>query len=197
MSIDPIDAQPRFSPVPVLSRLSRTIECHAINGQVQAVPDATNDALIKSQLLDELLRASKMLTSEEVAVFDEAVQALSDLEFSSRELGVLFSIFADDTPHEEVMWGLLHLVEHSDGDRMVSALVRSAPYMRTVAPEWLRTFIYRLVNSDPDRDRLIACLKNEASTEGAAEVVSLIEALKRDASDSVRAKASLVASALM
>lgn|GEM_PF-4908057 len=161
------------------------------------MPDATNDALIKSQLLDELLRASKMLTSEEVAVFDEAVQALSDLEFSSRELGVLFSIFADDTPHEEVMWGLLHLVEHSDGDRMVSALVRSAPYMRTVAPEWLRTFIYRLVNSDPDRDRLIACLKNEASTEGAAEVVSLIEALKRDASDSVRAKASLVASALM
>ncbi|MBA0224929.1 hypothetical protein D7U89_05400 [Stenotrophomonas maltophilia] len=164
---------------------------------MQAVPDATNDALIKSQLLDELLRASKMLTSEEVAVFDRTVQAMSGLEFSSRELGVLFSIFADDTPHEEVMWGLLHLVERSDGDRMVSALVRSAPYMRTVAPEWLRTFIYRLLNSDPCRDTLIVCLKIEVSTEGAAEVVSLIEALKSGAPDSIRAKASLVASALM
>ncbi|CAM0119299.1 hypothetical protein SMG44B_10562 [Stenotrophomonas maltophilia] len=36
-----------------------------------------------------------------------------------------------------------------------------------------------------------------ASTEGAAEVVSLIEALRDDASDSIRAKASVVASALM
>lgn len=87
------------------------------------MPTATNDALIKSQLLDELLRASQMLTSEEVAVFDRTVQALSGLGFSSRELEVLFSMFADDTPHHEVMWGLLHLVEASDGDSMVSALV--------------------------------------------------------------------------
>ncbi|MCF3520222.1 MULTISPECIES: Imm30 family immunity protein [Stenotrophomonas] len=197
MSINPVDAWRRFSAAPALSWCARIIECHSIDGQVQAVPDATNDALIKSQLLDELLRASKMLTSEEVAVFDRTVQAMSGLEFSSRELGVLFSIFADDTPHEEVMWGLLHLVERSDGDRMVSALVRSAPYMRTVAPEWLRTFIYRLLNSDPCRDTLIVCLKIEVSTEGAAEVVSLIEALKSGAPDSIRAKASLVASALM
>ncbi|WP_180853264.1 Imm30 family immunity protein [Stenotrophomonas maltophilia] len=152
---------------------------------------------MKDQLLEELLRASRMLTSEDVAVFDRTVQALSGLEFSSRELGVLFSMFADDTPHEEVMWGLLHLVEDSDGDRMVSALVLSAPYMRTVAPEWLETFIFRLLNSDPYRDRLIACLKNEASTKGAAEVVSLIEALKGDAPDGIRAKASVVASALL
>ncbi|AYA91201.1 hypothetical protein PEM_10785 [Stenotrophomonas sp. Pemsol] len=164
---------------------------------MQAVPTATNDALIKSQLLDELLRASQMLTSEEVAVFDRTVQALSGLGFSSRELEVLFSMFADDTPHHEVMWGLLHLVEASDGDSMVSALVQSAPHMRRVAPEWLETFICRLLNSDLHRNVLIAYLKSMASTKGAAEVVSLIKALKDDASDSIRARASVVASALM
>ncbi|MBL2545378.1 hypothetical protein ELJ63_31535, partial [Klebsiella pneumoniae] len=84
---------------------------------------------------------------------------------------------ADDTPHHEVMWGLLHLVGASDGDSMVSALVQSAPYMRRVAPEWLETFVCRLLNSDLHRNMLIAYLKSMASTKGAAEVVSLIEAL--------------------
>jgi len=197
LSIDSIDARRHFTPVSELSWCARTIECHSIDGQVQAVPTATNDALIKSQLLDELLRASQMLTSEEVAVFDRTVQALSGLKFSGRELGVLFSMFADDTPHHDVMWGLLHLVEASDGDSMVSALVQSAPYMLRVAPEWLETFICRLLNSDLHRNMLIAYLKSMASTKGAAEVVSLIEALKADTSDCIRAKASVVASALM
>ncbi len=69
--------------------------------------------------------------------------------------------------------------------------------MRRLAPEWLETFICRLLNSDLHRDVLIAYLKNMASTKGAAEVVFLIEALNDDASDSIRAKASVVASALM
>lgn len=170
---------------------------YSADAPVQVMPGSANEAVMKDQLLDELLRASRMLTSEEVATFDRTVQALSGLEFSGRELGVLFSMFADDTPHHEVMWGLLHLVGASDGDSMVSALVQSAPYMRRVAPEWLETFVCRLLNSDLHRNMLIAYLKSMASTKGAAEVVSLIEALKADTSDSIRAKASVVASALM
>ncbi|MNV70473.1 hypothetical protein D3C71_1634420 [compost metagenome] len=69
--------------------------------------------------------------------------------------------------------------------------------MHRVAPEWLETFICRLLNSDLHRDVLIACLKKMVSTKGAAEVVSLIEALKDDASNSVRVRVSVVASALM
>lgn len=174
-----------------------TVGCHSADAPVQVMPGSANEAVMKDQLLDELLRASRMLTSEEVAVFDRTVQVLSGLEFSSRELGFLFSIFADDTPHHEVMWGLLHLVETSDSEVLISALVQSAPYMRRLAPEWLETFICRLLNSDLHRDVLIAYLKNMASTKGAAEVVFLIEALNDDASDSIRASASVVASALM
>ncbi|HEL5323267.1 TPA: hypothetical protein UOJ11_002985 [Stenotrophomonas maltophilia] len=162
------------------------------------MPGSANEAVMKDQLLDELLRASRMmLTSEEVAAFDRTVQALSGLEFANRELGVLFSMFADDTPHHEVIWGLLHLVETSDSEILISALVQSTPYMRRVAPEWLETFICRLLNSDLHRNVLIAYLKSMASTKGAVEVVSLIEALKDDTSDRIRAKASVVASALM
>lgn len=174
-----------------------TVGCHSADAPVQVMPGSANEAVMKDQLLDELLRASRMLTSEEVAVFDRTVQVLSGLEFSSRELGFLFSIFADDTPHHEVMWGLLHLVETSDSEVFISALVQSAPYMRRLAPEWLETFICRLLNSDLHRDVLIAYLKNMASTKGAAEVFFLIEALNDDASDSIRAKAAVVAPALM
>ncbi|WP_414493018.1 Imm30 family immunity protein [Stenotrophomonas maltophilia] len=134
---------------------------------------------------------------EEAGVFDRSVQALSGQEFSRQELQILFAIFADDTPHHEVMWGLLHLVETSDSERLISSLVQSAPYMRRVAPEWLETFICRVLNHDPARQVLIACLKDMASTEGAAEVIALIETLKGDASDRVRARASVVAAALM
>lgn len=184
-------------PMPPLPGCVRTIEYHSADAPVQVMLGSAYEAVMKDQLLDELLRASRMLNSEEVAVFDRTVQALSGLEFSSRELGLLFSIFAGDTPHHEVMWGLLHLVETSDSEIFISALVQSAPYMRRVAPEWLETFICRLLNSDLHRDVLIAYLKNMASTKGAAEVVSLIEALKNDVSDIIRVKASVVASALM
>ncbi|MNO02088.1 hypothetical protein D3C81_2223930 [compost metagenome] len=64
---------------------------------------SATDTVMKDQLLDELLRVSRMRTSEEVAVFDRTVQALSGQGFSRQELGVLFSMFADDTPHHEVM----------------------------------------------------------------------------------------------
>lgn len=189
-----------FSPIAGSFHSARAI-CFASSDPlvktVKGPSGSSTDTMMKDQLLDELLRVSRMRTSEEVSAFDRTVQALSGQGFSRRELGVLFSTFADDTPHHEVMWGLLHLVETSDSEILISALVQSAPYMRTVAPEWLETFICRLLNSDLHRDVLIACLKEMVSTEGAAEVVSLIKALKDDASDSIRVRASVVASALM
>lgn len=188
-----------FSPIAGSFHSARIICFASSDALVQIVKGpsgSSTDTMMKDQLLDELLRVSRMRTSEEVSAFDRTVQALSGQGFSRRELGVLFSMFADDNPHHEVMYGLLHLIEQSRDEGVIAALIESAPDMQSVAPEWLETFICRVLNHDPARDVLIASLRDVASIEGAAEVISVVGGLKENASDRIRANASMVVSAL-
>ena len=189
-----------FSPIAGSFHSARTICFSSSDPLVKTVKGSSGsstDAMMKDQLLDELLRVSRMRTSEDVSAFDRTVQALSGQGFSRRELGVLFSMFADDTPHHEVMYGLLHLIEQSCDEGVIAALIESALDMQGVAPEWLETFICRVLNHDPARDVLIASLRDMPSMEGAAEVISVVGGLKENASDRLRANASMVVSALM
>lgn len=198
--VAPDHARLHFTPMAGLFICALTIRYAFADAPVQIVKDpsgSATDTMMKDQLLDELLRVSRMRTSEEVAVFDRTVQALSGQRFSRQELGVLFSMFADDTPHHEVMYGLLHLIEQSRDEGVIAALIESAPDMQRVAPEWLETFICRVLNHDPARDVLIASLRDMPSMEGAAEVISVVGGLKENASDRIRANASMVVSALM
>jgi len=63
---------------------------------------------------------------------------------------LLLSLY-DDTDGEEVMWGLLHLVEDFPAEAYAVALVEALPRMVIHAKEWALLLLQRMVNSESDR----------------------------------------------
>ncbi|MEF9439354.1 MULTISPECIES: Imm30 family immunity protein [Burkholderia] len=146
--------------------------------------------------MEDLLRVRQLESPDEVAVFDGVLETLSSDVLSKGDLVDLLSVFIDRTRNEEVMYGLLHLIEGGDINLVVDALMQVAPDMRATASDWLDTFIYRLLNGDHSRGVLIDHLKQSKHTPGGAEIVYRLAAMEQDASEKIRERASFVLSKL-
>ncbi|OXI72049.1 hypothetical protein GJG85_23435 [Burkholderia sp. MS389] len=151
---------------------------------------------MKKDCLEDLLRVRQLESPDEVAVFDGVLETLSSDVLSKGDLVDLLSVFIDRTRNEEVMYGLLHLIEGGDINLVVDALMQVAPDMRATASDWLDTFIYRLLNGDHSRGVLIDHLKQSKHTPGGAEIVYRLAAMEQDASEKIRERASFVLSKL-
>ena len=151
---------------------------------------------MKKDCLEDLLRVRQLESPDEVAVFDGVLETLSFDVLSKGDLVDLLSVFIDRTRNEEVMYGLLHLIEGGDINLVVDALMQVAPDMRATASDWLDTFIYRLLNGDHSRGVLIDHLKQSKHTPGGSEIVYRLAAMEQDASEKIRERASFVLSKL-
>ncbi|WP_174923338.1 Imm30 family immunity protein [Burkholderia paludis] len=145
--------------------------------------------------MEDLLRVRQLDTPDEVGEFDGVIETLSSEVLSKEDLVNLLSVFIDRTKHEEVMYGLLHLIEASDVNLVVAALVQAAPAMKMIASDWLDTFIFRLLNGDHSRNVLINNLRL-GDGGGAAEIISRLVAMQGDVSDKIKERASFVLSKL-
>jgi hypothetical protein len=151
---------------------------------------------MKQGYLEDLLRVRQLDSPDEVGAFDRVLESLGSETLSEEDLVDLLSVFIDRTRHEEVMYGLLHLIEASDVNSVVVALMQAAPTMKMVASDWLDTFIYRLLNGDRSRSVLIEHLKQQEGTPGGVEIVSRLAAMKDDASEKIKQRALFVLSEL-
>ncbi|PVD44159.1 hypothetical protein C5188_06770 [Serratia liquefaciens] len=100
---------------------------------------------MKQGYLEDLLRVRQLNSPDEVGVFDGVLEILTSEVLSKDDLVNLLSVFIDRAGHEEVMYGLLHLIEASDVNSVVAALMQAAPTMKIAASNWLDTLIYRLI----------------------------------------------------
>ncbi|MBR8065186.1 hypothetical protein KDX32_19065 [Burkholderia ambifaria] len=146
--------------------------------------------------MEDLLRVRQLGSPDDVAVFDGVLESLGSEVLLTGDLVNLLSVFIDRTGNEEVMYGLLHLIEASDVESVVSALVQAAPTMKIAASDWLDTFVYRLINGDNSRRALINHLKQDEWSSGRAEIVSRLSAMKDDSSEKIRERVSYVFSNL-
>lgn len=149
---------------------------------------------MKKGCLEDLLRVRQLDFQDEVDVFDRMLEVLGSEVLSKEDLVDLLSVFIDRTRHEEVMYGLLHLIEASDINSVVAAIVQAAPDMKMAASDWLDTFICRLLNGDHSRSTLIDHLKQSKGAPGGAEVVSRLNVMKEDSSEKIRERALFVLS---
>ena len=95
--------------------------------------------------LEERLFANRLMrTPEEAKAFDAAVQEVVGVE--GLDLRALLRVFDDKCAHHEVMWGLIHLVEHFPVEAYVAAILDEAEHLALVAAEWLDTMLARLLN---------------------------------------------------
>lgn len=190
----------------MLGKFTKAKNCHTskIRSGLQEViaqnkaqyPSTFRKKIMKKNCLKDLLRARQLERTDDVDVFDRALESLSSEVLTQEDLVDLLSVFIDQTRHEEVMYGLLHLIEKCDVNLVVAALLQVAPDMKTTAYDWLDTFIYRLLNGDYSRNILIDHLKRSKGMPGATEIFSRLMAMKEDTSEKIRERASFALSKL-
>ncbi|WP_420283435.1 Imm30 family immunity protein [Serratia liquefaciens] len=151
---------------------------------------------MKQGYFEDLLRVRQLNSPDEVGVFDGVLEILTSEVLSKDDLVNLLSVFIDRTGHEEVMYGLLHLIEASDVNSVVAALMQAAPTMKIAASNWLDTLIYRLMNGNHSRSTLIYHLTQSEGETGNAEIISRLAAMKEDDTEKISQRASLVLSIL-
>ena len=102
------------------------------------------------------LKANKRLKErEEVLAFDDSLEKLAEMELDKAELIELFMILEENSEQEEVMWGLIHLIEDSANlPTFFQAFIEVIPRLIDKAPDWAKLFHFRILNSQKSRSLL-------------------------------------------
>lgn len=102
----------------------------------------------------EKVHANRLMRNEEeITTFEESLAYLIGLN-DNPIITELCKAFDDDTEHHEVMYGLVHGIEHlydinlEDGLRHMAIAV---PSVIDRAREWVETMHYRILNHEPTR----------------------------------------------
>jgi hypothetical protein len=128
----------------------------------------------------ERLRSARFLRKpEEVHTFESA---LSEIE---RQGGVmqseaedLYRVFEDSSAQQDVLWGLLHLIEHLDQDIWLPAFIAVLPEMMTKSSEWADTITARILNTERILPALEALLRSAPRSREA--ILPILEELAQD-----------------
>ena len=102
-------------------------------------------------LVKQLWENRMMRNNIEIERFQESLDKLGDMKDPSL-ISHLYDVLDDKTEHEEVMWGLLHLLESFDdvfGAHMVlQSMVSVIPSLTIRAPEWTKIIHKRILNHE-------------------------------------------------
>jgi hypothetical protein len=148
---------------------------------------------LKADHIESLRKVRQLSSHEEVLVFDEMLGQLGKKSLSPEDIQALLCIFLDTTKHEEVMYGLLHLIESHDTRCVIRALIRASPQM-IEGSDWLDIFIIRTMNSFDCREVLVRELDAAINSNGGREVIRRISLLKEDSFKRIRDSATYVLS---
>ncbi|MEO1428466.1 MAG: Imm30 family immunity protein [Cyanobacteria bacterium J06632_19] len=118
----------------------------------------------KKDIINRLKNTAKLETREDVLHFDEALERLAEIELSNLDIVELMMILDDDSPQEEVLFGLVHFLEGSvDFKTLIQALMKGTQKLVKKAPDWTQLFYIRLLKNQESRSILKAMLVNEES----------------------------------
>ncbi|OKH35195.1 hypothetical protein NIES2101_37780 [Calothrix sp. HK-06] len=103
-----------------------------------------------SNLISTLTANKLMRSTEEVLAFDDALNKLAK-NTHGVDLEELHLILDDNCLQQEVMWGLLHILESFDAREQLQALLNVIEKLVISAPEWTEVIHYRIFNDEPTR----------------------------------------------
>ncbi|MBB6624500.1 Imm30 family immunity protein [Clostridium gasigenes] len=100
--------------------------------------------------LDKLKNNRLLRDRDEFINFEEAVQNLSNVR-DPKIIIELCKCLDDNTEDEEVMFGLVHLIEDFDEKDGLLELAKAVPKMLPQAKKWVKILHYRILNDAPSR----------------------------------------------
>ena len=99
----------------------------------------------KQKFFIRLYSARKLYSSEERIIFEDALINLQG-NILIDDICELCKIFCDDTEDEEMMFGLIHLIEQCKGQEYLRCIAKFSPNM-TEAHDWAMILNKRILNS--------------------------------------------------
>lgn len=130
------------------------------------------------KLLDQLYDNRLLGTKEEFEKFEESLNAISEVVLEN-DIPELCSIFDDETEDEEVMFGLIHLIETFSSDKAFELIILGISNMLENAMNWAKIIIYRCLNDDLSRMMLKKAI-DSADFKTKQEIKSLLNSIKQE-----------------
>lgn len=146
-----------------------------------------------TELIDQLREHRQLQSPEDVEAFEEALSALAEEPQAAvrDRLPELFLILSDECEFEEILWELVHFIEDFDYQTLVSTFVDVAPQLMDEGPEWVDTFLHRILNNETTRTLLRAYLPPQSASNGALIHQLLEEIGDEDAEERAKVDAVL------
>ncbi|MEO0475926.1 MAG: Imm30 family immunity protein [Planctomycetota bacterium] len=120
------------------------------------------------------------------AAFDRVLDTIAKSE-DPQIIGRLCGFFVDDQPGDEVLWSVLHVIEHFDGPVYIKELLRASPSLAERSHEWATRLFIRVLNSEPRRDELAEQVRSSSEAVRAA-VLTIMHRIDQDAPSEFDAK---------
>ncbi len=131
----------------------------------------------KTALIQKLRETRNLSTYEECVAFDEAILSLQDL-ISPNDIEMLCGAFFDNTQDDEVMFGLVHLIESLDERECLRMIARCSPNM-SEARGWAKILNIRIINSQEYAKMYVDVIKS-LNSDAKGKILDLLEDIKND-----------------
>ncbi len=129
-------------------------------------------------LIEQLYENRLLRTREEFEKFEEGLNILSEV-IQENDIFELCSVFDDNTMDEEVMFGLIHLIELFSSEKAFEFTVLGVSNMKGNAVNWAKIIIYRCLNDDFSRKMLKKAI-NKVDSKTKQLVYLLLNSIKKE-----------------
>lgn len=129
-------------------------------------------------LIEELYKNRLMRTNGEIEKFEKALNEISKV-VKEEDIPGLCKVFNDNTRNDEVMFGLIHLIEIFSSEKAFGFIVLGVANMLEQASGWANIIIYRCLNDDFARNMLKNAV-NTAELQVQQKIVSLLNVIKEE-----------------
>ena len=131
----------------------------------------------KNNHIQQLINSRKLSTNEEYELFAGALQALH-MSISIDDIADICEAFCDDTKDDEVMFGIVHLIEQLQGEEYLKTIAICTPDMKD-AHDWAMTLNKRIINSQKYFEKYIEII-GELEKDYKEKILKLLVDVKND-----------------
>ncbi len=136
-----------------------------------------NLTMDKRLQIQQLINSRKLSTNEEYVLFEGALQALQ-ASITIDDIAEICKAFCDDTKDDEVMFGIIHLIEQLQGEEYLKKIAICTPDMKE-AHDWAMTLNKRIINSQKYFEKYIEII-GELEKEYKEKILKLLVDVKND-----------------
>ena len=131
----------------------------------------------KEAIIQNLIKSRRLSSNDEFDMFEQALLALQD-NLEIEDISEVCRAFFDDTQDDEVMFGLIHLIERLRGSECLREIAKCTPDMND-AHDWAMTLNKRIINSQEYLEMYIDVI-NSLDVNSKRKILGLLEDVKND-----------------